>query len=192
VSARAPKLRIIAVEMLRGPDHIATVVAIEPTVPDHSPTEGRRKLDGSDPTARPATLRGVVHAKQVAAVVTTVVCGTAVSALLSVHNGQSSHRLAGELVVWAPTPVADPCPPHARIAGTPVDVRDGTGATVATSHLGDGRPDPTHSGCVYPFAVDRLPAADSYTFEVGAWPGLTYPRSAVAKLGWRVALQADG
>lgn len=101
-------------------------------------------------------------------------------------------ELAGDFTLWAARPQADPCRPRSEApdihAGAPVDVQDGSGATIAAATLAEGHPDPTHRGCVYRFTVTGLPVADAYTVQVGTRVGPTYPRADVAAAGWRVAL----
>ena len=132
----------------------------------------------------------------------TAMVAAAAAILLSVHSGpdspwgtSGSHRLVGDFTLWHPTPATNPCQTPSGApdihAGAPVEVRNETGVTVGTATLSTGEPDPTHRGCVYHFTVERLPASDSYTFQIGGRLGLTYPRNEVAQAGWRVALRLD-
>jgi hypothetical protein len=132
----------------------------------------------------------------------TAMVAAAAAMLLSVHSGadgpwgtSGSHRLVGNFTLWRPTPAADPCQTPSVApdihAGAPVEVHNETGVTVGTATLSTGEPDPTRRGCVYHFTVERLPASDSYTFQIGARLGLTYPRNEVAQAGWQVALNLD-
>jgi hypothetical protein len=69
-----------------------------------------------------------------------------------------------------------------------VDIRGEGGAVLAATALADGTPDPTHRGCAFPFSVARLPAAGSYTVQVGARTAMTYPTADLASAGWRIEL----
>jgi hypothetical protein len=100
--------------------------------------------------------------------------------------------LTGSFTLWAASPRANPCEPRSEApdihAGAPVDVKDASEAVIAGTTLGEGAPDATNRGCVFPFRIARLPVADEYTVQVGARTGVTYPKADVAGTGWRIDL----
>lgn len=100
--------------------------------------------------------------------------------------------LVGSFTLWGPTPLADPCQPRAKAqdirVGAPVRVRDGRGRVVAATTLSGGRPDTTHRGCVYRFAVSPLPVTSAYTVQVGRRLGASYSTADLARTRGNVAL----
>lgn len=69
--------------------------------------------------------------------------------------------------------------------GTPVSVRDGSGALLATGHLVGGTLD-AH-GCHFTFEVE-VPRADFYQVEVASRGTVPYSLAELDTAGWQVAL----
>lgn len=74
--------------------------------------------------------------------------------------------------------------------GTTITVKDSAGKIVATSSLSMGIT--TNLGmngsCLFTFEVDRVPASDFYTIEIGSRKPLTYSAEELKKQDWKLTL----
>jgi len=73
------------------------------------------------------------------------------------------------------------------LGGTPVVVKDQNGAVVATGALDIGKVAPGAS-CEFAFAVQAVPKADLYQFEVGGRPAGAYRYDDLVARQWQVTL----
>lgn len=79
--------------------------------------------------------------------------------------------------------------------GTPVVVKNGTGAVIATGSVGGG--DVLLNGatkiiCVFPFEVKDVPDSDFYVIEVSHRGGLTFSKSDLEASGWKADFSIGG
>lgn len=112
------------------------------------------------------------------------------------------HRVTGQYMVHGAYPGVDPRTSNGQPckaadvgyadieAGTPVTVKDGSGAVVARAALGEGRLRVTilaRQDCVHPFSL-TMPDRDSYLVEVGTRGAVTFSRADLRRAGWTVTL----
>lgn len=112
------------------------------------------------------------------------------------------HRVTGQYMVHGVYPGVDrrtssgqPCKavdvgyPDIE-AGTPVTVKDQSGAVVARAALGEGKLRVTilsRQDCVHSFSL-TLPDRDTYLVEVGRRGAVTFSRADLQRAGWTVTL----
>ena len=161
----------------------------------------RRRLGAVDPGRR----RGGSRAGAASGWHTAVLAALLVALLAACSHRPSPpalHRVTGRYLVHGAYPAVDrrtssgrPCRAadvgYRDIrAGTPVTVKDGSGAVVARATLGEGTLRVTvlsRQDCVYSFSL-ALPDRGAYLVEVGRRGAVTFSRQDLQRAGWTVAL----